>query len=657
RLPFLTKNLIEKCEKEFGWAKSIILKFGIRLYYDSTGKQKIAIPIRDGKNRLLNIRLYQPGATRNKVISWSEGEGKEKKTYGEARLFPAPEFWGEGTIFLCEGEKDTLCAISHGLNAVTQSAGCNTWKDEFNIFFKDRDVVICYDHDKKGQAGAVMVAKKLVSVARSVKILQWPDYMGNPIPENHGEDLTDFFIKHKKNISDFNELVALAKNIEKTIEEDTGYLQYFRDSGNGRKKFSPALLADAILKNIEIIADPKTGKIYKWNGKYWQEWYLDKIEALALNMLGIEAQADRAKTVARQIYLKSLIPDDRELNDQHHLLCLRNGMLNLNTLQLEPHKKEHFSTIMLDYDYDPDAECPTWINFLQEVIPDGNARIQLQQFFGYCLTRETRYAKALILVGPGQDGKSTILNVLRNLIGEKNCSAVPMSELNEPFQRATLYNKLLNTSTEEDRKIFGSAMFKAIVTGDYINASYKHRDFFEFKPFCKLAFATNFMPQVSDFSHGFYRRILGIKFTKQFLGKDDDKFLLDKLLKEISGIFNWALQGLLFLREYNDFIESETSENFLKEYKKFNNPVLAFIEDCCEVAEGNQDEYRVPTKEAYLAYTQYCRLFGYMPMHQQNFGMALRNVIKNLKVGKMWDHKTRAYIGFRLLPEEERGSK
>jgi len=210
---------------------------------------------------------------------------------------------------------------------------------------------------------------------------------------------------------------------------------------------------------------------------------------------------------------------------------------------------------------------------------------------------------------------------------------------------------VLNIAMEEDRKAFGSAMFKAIVTGDPIQASFKHRDFFYFKPYCKMAFSSNHLPNVADSSHGFYRRILGIEFTRQFLGKDADKHLEDKLKEEIEGIFKWAYAGLLMLKKYDGFLESDKSNEFIKNYKMHNNPALTFIDECLDIDES-QTEWREPCKDLYQKYAEYARSLGNKPMNDQNFGSMLKGL--KVKRGKVNNNLSRvnAYIGVKYLDPE-----
>ena len=660
-LPPLPKPWVDRLTAERKWSPAIVEELDLRVHGDDR-TSRIAIPVRDEQGRLLNIRLYLPGAKKYKIISWSETIDGKKVNYGASRLLPASNKWRKGeALWLCEGEPDLVCALSHGLNAVTQTAGAKTFKPEFVEKFRDRDVVICYDADQAGIDGARNVAEKLTGVARLVRVLEWPAYMAaedGGWPEKGGQDLTDFFCRHGKTVQDLQNLLPQAAVFERPPEPErpAGTRRFF-----DKRTFRPQWLADAIQQDLDVLADPLTQQMFRWTGKYWKPWHMDRLRSYAKDLLGDEAEPARLSAAADLVYLDSLLPEDRELNDHADMVCLENGMLDLVTMDFKPHHKDYLSTQILPFPYDAKASCDRWIAFLEEVIQDKFVRAQLQQFFGYCLTRSTNYETALLLIGPGSDGKSKILNVLQEMIGEENCSAVQMSRLEEPFERATLYNKLLNVATEENKAAFGSAMVKAAISGDRVNASFKHKDYFQFRPYAKHAFSSNFFPAVPDNTDGYFRRWLPIEFTKQFgpgMDAAKDVHLEEKLLKELPGIFLWSLAGLEMLRENDGFIEAEATNKFLNAYKRHNNPIMWFIEDNCILEEGG----RAAVDALYSRYVKVLKQAGNNPLNRQNFMQGLHAVVRprgrKLKACRMSVSdpvypRARGYEGIRLLDRGE----
>jgi len=634
KFPKPTPEWLRKMEEIRGWSPKYIEILDLRLqshYFNSkTGKvfparelTRIAIPVRDEKGILRNIRGYQPGASQNKMISWG-------KDFGSSRLFPARPF-SKDLIILCEGEPDTMCALSNGFNAITQTAKLKKWPKGHLEIFKGRDVVIAYDADQPGQTYARFAADSLLPVAKSVRLLEWPDYMrgeNGAYPENHGQDLTDFFVRHNKKPSDLNELIAQAKPYVRGEEETpTGYLQFFQRGVNDRLSFKSRLLAERILSDVKLLSDPETGLLYRWNGRIWEIYDEEHIKNACIKHLADESQKSRVEDAVYQVRILSTIPHGRHINDRTEWICVKNGILNMNTFTLVSPDPDFYCTYSLPVEFNPDSSerCRRWEQYLIDSVQTPDAIAQLQEFAGYCLIRTAKYQKCLLLIGPGSDGKSTFLNIMKEMIGTENCAAVSFADLEDQFQRSSLYDKLLNISTEVGAKAMESPFFKAIVSGDPINAAFKHKDVFTFSPHCKLAFASNRLPRVLDNSEGFFRRILPIRFKRQFL-EDNDPNLFDDLMKELSEIFSWSIVGLHRLISQNRFTNCDETRELMMEYRRINNPVLCYVEDRCLIGEENE----VPKDQLYTDYKSYCGMNGYSAMNNVNFFRELYVAINNI---------------------------
>jgi putative DNA primase/helicase len=647
RFPPLPEARIRELEISRGWNKRTIEKIDLRLqtyYLDAksgllkkiSNPDRIAIPVRDKKGQLVNIRLYRPGATQNKIMSWAKSTGK-------ARLFPtAPLYPNE--ILLCEGEPDTICALSNGLNAITQTIKTKSWSKEHLDPFKGRDVVIAYDADQAGQNFMVMATKSLKEVAKSVRVLDWPEWMGKredgTWPKDHGEDLTDYFVKHKKRPGDLLELMATARFYTDEDDSSPEYLKYY-ERVNDRLSFRPKLLGDRISKQLDLLWDPSMGLFYKWNGRIWKIFHEEHIGKLCSDCLGIAYTKGRVDDTINYIKLYSAIPDGRQLNDRKDHICILNGLLDLKTVDLKPHNKDFLCTFMLPVEYNPESKecCDRFLQYLDETIQTPEVIAQLQEFAGYCLTPSTEFEKCLLLLGPGADGKSTFLKILRELVGPENCSSVSFADLEDQFQRSALYSKLLNISTEVGSKAIESPYFKAITSGDPISAAFKFKNIFSFHPTSKLAFAANHLPRVRDNSDGFYRRVLPIKFKRQFLD-DADPSLFEKLKSEISEIFHWSIMGLHRLWEQKGFTQSCETKNLLLDYRRENNPVLAFVEDRCII----DDKKEIGKDELYVDYRNYCGESGYKIMSKQTFFREIYNSVHTLNTYRPQVDGRREYI-------------
>lgn len=646
KLGNLPDDWITKLSRLRGWSPSAMSWLGLRqqthFQKKDTGQivkirknpDRVAIPIYGDDKHIWNIRLYKPlGRSDNdkmpKIMSWGT-------KYGDSRLFP-PSPRESGTVILCEGEPDTICAISHGFNAITQTGKNKKWKKKDLRKFEDRDVVIAFDADQAG----VMYAKEyaapeLYKVAKTVRIIEWPDFMGKrddgEWPEKHGQDLTDFFVKHRKTEVDLQALIEEADYFEPPDTPiDPKAFRFFARGMNDRLSFKSNLLAKQILEDYKLLSCPDTGLLYRWNGRFWEEFNEDHLSSVALKMLGKEAQKSRVQDAVFQAQKLSTIPHGRALNDKEDWICVKNGMLNIDTLELESHDPDFFASYELGVVFNPDSKkkCKRWIQFLKETVQTPEVIKQVQEFFGYCFLKRTPFAKCLLVLGPGADGKSKLFNILQAMVGEENCAAITFDEMEDQFLRSSLYQKSVNICGEVGSKIIESTYFKAVTAGDRVNAAFKHKNAFTFRPYCKVLFAGNKMPRVKDTSDGLYRRLLPVQFKRQFMegDPDTDPDLESKLLDELSEIFVWSLIGLKRLLKNKRFTQSDETDEIMMNYKRLNNPVLCFVQDECELKEGGQE-----TKDdIYKRYDAYCRNGKYFPCSRENFFKELKAAYESLK--------------------------
>jgi putative DNA primase/helicase len=643
--PPLPDPWIERLVKARGWSREWIEILGIRMQshrFTKKGKlqeikkpDRIAIPVRDALGDLRNIRLYKPGASEYKIISFA-------RSTGSSALFPArPLIEKAPFVLLCEGESDTICALCHGFNAITQTSKLKRWSEAQRDVFKNRDVVIAYDADGPGVQYGLWASQALAGVAKTVRVIRWPAFMGveddGSVPEDHGQDLTDFFVKHGKTAGDLQSLIDAAAPAASpppppaASDVPADILQFFEYGVNKRFSFKPRLLAERIIHEYQLLSDPETSVLYSWNGKFWEPFDEDHLKRMAVEALGNEAQKSRIEDAVYQARMLATIPPGRKVNDRIDWVCLQNGMLNVDSFEMKAHDPEFYCTHSLAVSFDPESvrRCERWERYLEMGIQTPEVIAQAQEFAGYCITRHTKFEKCLILLGPGEDGKSTFMKILKEIVADENCAAVSFPDLEKEFHRSSLYNKLLNISTEIGNQAIESPYFKAITSGDPVNAAFKHHDVFTFNPYCKLIFAGNVLPRVRDNSHGYFRRILPIQFKRQFLEGDPDRDpeLLYKLKEELSEIFYWALCGLKRLSENKRFTDCDETRQLLMGYRRSNNPVLCYVEDQCIVGEQESIE----KAELFSDYRKYCGENGYMPLNRENFFRELYTAISSLK--------------------------
>lgn len=370
--------------------------------------------------------------------------------------------------------------------------------------------------------------------------------------------------------------------------------------------------------------------LYRDQG-YWKGIQFDYIEAIAMEELGQkkEVRAGRCSEIRKIVQLKSLIPLDRQLNERNGYVNLRNGMLNIENRNLYPHNADFYSTIQLPIKYNEKAVCPCFQQFLLEIFEGDQERIDLvQEFMGYSMVPDTRFEKALLMLGQGANGKSTLIAVWEHIVGRNNCASVALGNLQNEFHRVKLHKRLLNIAAEvRDTTLEQADYFKRIVSGDTIDAAHKFKDVFEFRPFARLVFAMNKVPRVKDTSHAFYRRLLICPFNRVFEPHEQDKQLQKKLTKEADGIFVWALRGMDRLFDNDGFTEPQVVREALDEYRRENNPVVAFTEDCCNL----ETEFSTSKSTLYEEYKKYCETYGFRAASVSTFFKELYGAYPGLK--------------------------
>ncbi len=280
--------------------------------------------------------------------------------------------------------------------------------------------------------------------------------------------------------------------------------------------------------------------------------------------------------------------------NQTNLINFKNCMFNPITLKEEKHKKEHYSTIRIPYNYIPEATCPLWIKTLNEILENNKDKINiLQEFLGYCISPDNEQKKGLLLLGETDTGKSTIIDVFRDLIGDENASNVPLQHLSNPQYTPLLINKMVNIDPDVNKNAADyEREFKIITSGknEKVSCNQKHIPTFEFVPKCKIILGANEFPKITDHSSAFYQRLIIIPCERRFGEHEKDRQLHDKLVVELPGIFNWVVEGLKRLKARGSFERKEFMSDAIEELENENNPSNIFFEDHVEIYHGSEIE-------------------------------------------------------------------
>lgn len=303
-------------------------------------------------------------------------------------------------------------------------------------------------------------------------------------------------------------------------------------------------------------------------------------------------------------------PIVEEMNSERNLINLSNGMLNLSTYRLEGHSPQYLSTVQIPIHFDENATAPKFDKFMREITLDNDELMNVhQELIGYWMTGETKAEKAVYYYGSGANGKSVLASIVTELVGAKNVSSVPLSNFNDQFGMESMIGKLLNISAENEMggKVLKTENFKAIVSGDNITVNIKYRPAISYRPYCRLVFLVNNLPDSSDVTEGYFRKLVIIPFSRTFKKEERNVNLKEELLKELPGILNWAIIGLKRLRSNNyQFSECKAIETAERTYYDEQNPVREFFHSHV-VQDGGS---RTKQSDFYKMYSQWLNVQG-----------------------------------------------
>ncbi|GAJ00410.1 unnamed protein product, partial [marine sediment metagenome] len=195
-----------------------------------------------------------------------------------------------------------------------------------------------------------------------------------------------------------------------------------------------------------------------------------------------------------------------KFNSEKGVLNLENGLYNIQTGKLNPHTPEFLSNIRIPVIYDPDTDCPRVRRFFIEVLRQEDIPV-IEELFGYCLIPDYTIQRAFLFLGDGANGKSTLLELLKHLIGADNCTNMSLQAIEyQRFAKAALFGKLANIYADiPATRMEHVGVFKTLTGGDTVGAEKKFKDGFSFNNTARLIFSTNKPPKVEEDTLAFWR--------------------------------------------------------------------------------------------------------------------------------------------------------
>jgi putative DNA primase/helicase len=613
----------------FGYRSDAFLRF-----------RRITVPLRgfDGVARGLQGRDIT-GRCSLRWVSLSNPEGLRWAPYGVFR-----GQGGYGAVLITEGPGDALTAVSVGYDAVgirgAALAGNPELVAELAEGLRGQQVIICGDTDPAGGGFNVKLAAGLMAHGIDVYSL------AIPFAESDLTDWREQRVGPQRFPSALHDAVKAAQPVggkvgTAVVDESTGALVPDDDEAARAVRLMAELAqryGSSDVLNAHALVAFTGGRIkyapglgfYVWNGTTWERsetrvrqaiHYMGAALTVAAAGLGEDGKELRkvAKGFTLTRNIDSLMRELRAVPSVHvpvdafdarpELLSFRNGTVNLRTGVMTPHSMADMLTYALDIDYNAQAKCPRWEQFLTEIFP-GNPDLvdYMRRLVGYGVTGSVGEQCFAVLWGKGANGKSVFTDTLTGVFRTIS-KTTPFATFEErgsggiPNDIAALRGaRLVMASEGESGKPMSEGILKRVTGKDMISARFLRQEFFEFKPSFLLMLATNHKPRFRGQDEGLWRRVKMIPFKRYFAPDERDHTLDAKLLAEAEGIAAWAVRGAVEWHA-EGLQDPEVIKKAVKEYRETSDSLAGFYPG---VLVSCDDQCQTSGNDAFNLYLEWC---------------------------------------------------
>jgi len=447
--------------------------------------------------------------------------------------------------------------------------------------------------NEKIRIGSIEEIGNIINKMLNLEYLRLDD--GNIVITEAGKKVIEDGYKVEENLLTIDEILSLYET-------------------KNNKKANYEMIKYIMVRNIfKTLDDTEDIYIYDENEGIYKQVAESVIKRICQRKLNEYATIHNINEIVEGVKRSTYISRS-EFTKNDNLVALKNGILDLSTMQVIDFSPDFIFTSKMNVEYNPDAECPNFLEFLKQKVGEDKYGTQeeyintLQEFLGYILLPDNRFQKALLIYGERRTGKSTFLSVVESILGKGNFTSMTLQKItNDPYADAYLFGKMANISAElPSRALSNTGKFMAITGGDDITSAKKFGHQFSYKPRVKFLFSCNHIPATYNKDLAFYRRWLIVPFPYTTAQEDIDPNFIDKLTteEEKSGIFNWMIEGLRRLLENKRFSLNMTDEEIKAVYEKQSDSVSSFV---LENIDTENNFGRLRKRDVYKEYCEYCR--------------------------------------------------
>jgi P4 family phage/plasmid primase-like protien len=615
-----------------------------------SGECVLKIPMTDIAGKLWGIQTIDSNGSKH----FEDGQRIEQTKLFMGQLNPkgvvyiAEGFSTGATIHLCTGKTVCVAFGAGNFSGIAEALRSN---------YPHLKIVLCPDNDIYKLGGDFRPLETgyhaaRIACSRTASTLVKPCFDNLP-SETKPTDFNDLFLLAgaESVARQINEHRALLP-IEYVPTEHLGFYAETLVAGKLIKQPKTDDLVAFYLRDNPTIVLNRSKIIYSWEKSHYEEVPRGTVEHFAEHHFQREYGEFTCDNRLAGEFVGKLQRHNHVIDEWFHestkrLVNFQNGVLNFDSGEFLPHSPKFGFRAVLPVEYDTKATAPTFEKVLAKILQNDTERIDaVLEFFGYCLSNDECWAhKALLLLGDGSNGKSTILEVLQGLLGEKNYSAKKMRDLSTETGLYSLVGKAANICADDSqsnsqRDFGGEDTFKDLVSGGTIEARKLYSDADKFKNRAKLVFAFNKFDKLQDLSYGYARRLLIIPFELKILKTDPDfdPFIQDKLQLELAGVFNLVREKYLRAKARGSLTDPKRSQEKLEDLSHESDSVSIFLEDNLLIKTKRNEEFfsETPekrpewfkeetgkkyllTKELHKEYAEFCKEDGHKPFARSHF--------------------------------------
>lgn len=420
---------------------------------------------------------------------------------------------------------------------------------------------------------------------------------------------------------------------------------------------------NAAIFTSKVIPIVRSNKQYLYyTGTYWKpasdEFIESRVHRSMFNKnFPISLVNNTITTVKRMSNRNNFKTNKNILNFANGCISIRGWETGKLDMKLMPHDKKHNAIGIANYNFDPEADCPRFKKFINDVTNgDKQAQLLIAQWMGYVLVPEChKYQKALYLVGKSGSGKSTLLSIIQAIVGTTNCVGTSFSNLSGQHGLAALqFKKLAIIADAHQARPDGINRVKEVllntIAGDPQMINPKGKDEFSTVVSARFTLAANDPPRFMDEFGALARRFMILVFDTSFVGREDPNLYRNIIENELPGILNFALDGLLKLAKLRGFVKVDNSRLKEEEMEMINNHVGFFMKKY--VIETGQPEDRIAKSDIYDKYLMFTTSINQMHHDQVRFSRRFKDHVKQVKEGRLKEDRRKCWIGVKFNEKE-----